>query len=64
MAFRNKELIDRRFVNVKGLIRQLDQLVKRGGSIEDFKNTLKSLEERVELLEDLIEQEAKILRRG
>ena len=64
MAFRNKELIDRRFTNVKGLIRQLDQLVKRGGSVKDYKATLKLLEEKVESLEDIIEQEARMLRRG
>lgn len=64
MAFRNKELVDRRFTNIKGLVRQLDQLVKRGGNINDFKNTIKRLDETIEDLESIIEQEARILRNG
>lgn len=64
MAFRNKELVDRRFTNIKGLVRQLDQLVKRGGNINDFKNTIKRLDETIEELESIIEQEARILRNG
>lgn len=64
MAFRNKELVDRRFTNIKGLVRQLDQLVKRGGNVNDFKNTIKRLDETIEDLESIIEQEARILRNG
>lgn len=64
MAFRNKELVDRRFTNIKGLVRQLDQLVKRGGNVNDFKNTIKRLDETIEELESIIEQEARILRNG
>lgn len=64
MAFRNKELVDRRFTNIKGLVRQLDQLVKRGGNINDFKKTIKRLDETIEELESIIEQEARILRNG
>lgn len=64
MAFRNKELVDRRFTNIKGLVRQLDQLVKRGGNINDFKKTIKRLDETIEDLESIIEQEARILRNG
>jgi hypothetical protein len=64
MAFRNKDLVDRRFTNIKGLVRKLDQLVKRGGSIDDFIKSIKLLEEKIEDLESLIEQEASELRNG
>ena len=37
MAFRNKELVDKGFTNIKTNVRTLDLMVSRGGSsVEDF----------------------------
>ena len=35
MAFRNKELVDRGFVNIKSGVKTLDLMVSRGGSDVD-----------------------------
>tara|TARA_B100002019_G_C20889764_1_gene412868 strand:+ start:209 stop:406 length:198 start_codon:yes stop_codon:yes gene_type:complete len=65
MAFRNKELVDKGFTNIKTKVRTLDLMVSRGGSsVEDFRGTLKSLYEKIEDLESLVEKEASPLRNG
>jgi archaellum component FlaC len=65
MAFRNKELVDKGFTNIKTNVRTLDLMVSRGGSsVEDFRKTLKSLYEKIEDLESLVEKEASPLRNG
>ena len=65
MAFRNKELIDKGFTNVKTGVRTLDLMVSRGGSnIDDFRKHLKYVYEKIEDLESLVEKEARVLRTG
>jgi uncharacterized coiled-coil protein SlyX len=65
MAFRNKELIDKGFTNVKSKVKSLDLMVSRGGSsVEEFRKNLKNLYEKLEDLESLVEREAKVLRHG
>jgi|TARA_B100001778_G_scaffold226435_1_gene188027 alcohol dehydrogenase class IV len=65
MAFRNKELVDKGFTNIKTKVRTLDLMVSRGGSsVEDFRKILKSLYEKIEDLESLVEKEASPLRNG
>jgi lipoate-protein ligase A len=65
MAFRNKELIDKGFTNVKSKVKSLDLMVSRGGSsVEEFRKSLKNLYEKLEDLESLVEREAKVLRHG
>jgi hypothetical protein len=58
MVLRNKELVDRGFINIKSQIKTLDHMVSRGGvDIGEFRNFIKSLYEKVEDLESLIERE-------
>ena len=65
MAFRNKELVDKRFTNIKSKIKNLDLMVARGqSSAQDFRNGLKDLYETIEDLESLVEREASPLRNG
>ncbi len=65
MAFRNKELIDKGFTNVKSKVKSLDLMVSRGGSsVEEFRKNLKNLYEKLEDLESLVEREANVLRNG
>ncbi len=65
MAFRNKELIDKGFTNIKTGVRTLDLMVSRGGSnVDDFRKQLKHVYEKVEDLESLVEKEASPLRNG
>tara|TARA_R100001509_G_scaffold92521_1_gene53483 strand:+ start:109 stop:306 length:198 start_codon:yes stop_codon:yes gene_type:complete len=65
MAFRNKELVDKRFTNIKSKIKNLDLMVARGqSSAQDFRNGLKDLYETIEDLESLVEREASPLRQG
>jgi len=65
MAFRNKELVDKRFTNIKSKIKNLDLMVARGqSSAQDFRNGLKDLYETIEDLESLVEREASPLRHG
>jgi lipoate-protein ligase A len=65
MAFRNKELIDKGFTNVKSKVKSLDLMVSRGGSsVEEFRKSLKNLYEKLEDLESLVEREANVLRNG
>lgn len=65
MAFRNKELIDKGFTNIKTGVRTLDLMVSRGGSnVDDFRKQLKHVYEKIEDLESLVEKEASPLRNG
>lgn len=65
MAFRNKELVDRGFVNVKSGIKTLDLMVSRGDSdVNTFRKKLKEVYEKIENLESLVEREAGTLRNG
>lgn len=58
MPFRNKELIDRGFTNVKTKVRTLDTMVARGGAnVQDFRNSLKALYDKIEELEEFVERE-------
>jgi len=65
MAFRNKGLVDKGFVNIKSGIKTLDLMVSRGGSnVSDFRAQLKNVYEKVEDLEALVEKESQTLRQG
>ena len=65
MSFRNKELVDKRFTNIKSKVKNLDLMVARGqSSAQDFRNGLKDLYETIEDLESLVEREASPLRNG
>ena len=65
MAFRNKELVDRGFVNIKSGIKTLDLMVSRGDSdVNTFRKKLKEVYEKLENLESLVEREAGTLRNG
>tara|TARA_R110002153_G_scaffold3618_15_gene17338 strand:- start:5838 stop:6035 length:198 start_codon:yes stop_codon:yes gene_type:complete len=65
MAFRNKELVDRGFVNIKSGIKTLDLMVSRGDSdVDAFRKKLKEVYEKIESLESLVEREAGTLRNG
>ena len=65
MAFRNKELVDKRFTNIKSKVKNLDLMVARGqSSAQEFRNGLKDLYETIEDLESLVEREASPLRQG
>jgi|TARA_R110000744_G_scaffold363937_1_gene472375 hypothetical protein len=65
MAFRNKELIDKGFINIKSGVKNLDLMVSRGGSdIDTFRKKLKEVYDKVENLESLVEREAGVLRNG
>tara|TARA_Y100000389_G_scaffold139866_1_gene137661 strand:+ start:1506 stop:1703 length:198 start_codon:yes stop_codon:yes gene_type:complete len=65
MAFRNKELVDKGFTNIKSGIKTLDLMVSRGGSdVDTFRKQLKQVYNKVEDLESLVEREAGVLRNG
>tara|TARA_S200002703_G_scaffold157051_2_gene164020 strand:- start:2621 stop:2809 length:189 start_codon:yes stop_codon:yes gene_type:complete len=61
---RNKELVDRRFIQVEGKIKQLKFLVGGQGTAQEFKDTLKDLETVVEDLKSIIERDLDPLRNG
>jgi len=65
MVFRNKELVDKGFTNIKSGIKTLDLMVSRGGSdVDTFRKQLKQVYNKVEELESLVEREAGVLRNG
>lgn len=65
MAFRNKELVDKGFTNIKSGIKTLDLMVSRGGSdVDTFRKQLKAVYDKIEDLETLVEREAGVLRNG
>ena len=65
MAFRNKELVDKGFVNIKSGVKTLDLMVSRGGSdVGAFRKQIKAVYYKIEELESLVEREAGVLRNG
>ena len=65
MAFRNKELVDKGFTNIKSGVKTLDLMVSRGKSdVDDFRKQLKIVYDKIEELESLVEREAGVLRNG
>ena len=65
MAFRNKELIDKGFTNIKSGVKTLDLMVARGGSdVDTFRKHIKQVYDKIEDLESLVEREARVLRNG
>lgn len=65
MAFRNKELVDKGFVNIKSGVKTLDLMVSRGGNdVDAFRKQLKIVYDKIEELESLVEREAGVLRNG
>ena len=59
MAFRNNELVDRGFTNIKSQVKTLDYTVARGGvNIDDFRKEVKKLYDKIEDLETLVERES------
>jgi hypothetical protein len=65
MAFRNKELVDKGFVNIKSGVKTLDLMVSRGGSdVGAFRKQIKAVYDKIEELESLVEREAGVLRNG
>lgn len=65
MAFRNKELVDKGFTNIKSGVKTLDLMVSRGKSdVDDFRKQLKKVYDKIEELESLVEREAGVLRNG
>tara|TARA_R110001592_G_scaffold129132_1_gene341443 strand:+ start:1530 stop:1727 length:198 start_codon:yes stop_codon:yes gene_type:complete len=65
MAFRNKELVDKGFTNIKSGVKTLDLMVSRGKSdVDAFRKQLKIVYDKIEELESLVEREAGVLRNG
>jgi phage shock protein A len=59
MAFRNKELVDRGFTNIKSQVKALDHTVARGGvNVDDFRKEVRKLYDKIEDLETLVERES------
>jgi hypothetical protein len=61
---RNKELVDRRFMQVDAKITNLKFMLSRLTSKEDFMKEVNSLKETVEDLKSIIEREQSPLRNG
>lgn len=62
---RNKELIDKYLVNLKGRIRGIDVKVARQEiSVRDLRKELKTVEEKIEELESFLEKYTSPLRHG
>lgn len=61
---RNKELVDKRFIQVEGKIKMLKHQLGGQSSIKDFKETLNDLETIVEDLKSIIEREVNPMRMG
>lgn len=64
MSFRNKELIDRRLVQLEGKLKAFNFLLNRQGSREDFKKTLDEAQNLLEDLTAIIERESSPMRNG
>ena len=59
MAYRNRELVDRGFTNIKSHVKNLDFMISRGGvDLSEFRKEMKNLYDKVEDLETLIERES------
>lgn len=61
---RNKELVDKRFMQIDGKIKTLKFLMSRQSTKEEFSNEIKSLQEVVDDLKAIIEREKSPLRNG
>jgi hypothetical protein len=61
---RNKELVDRRFMQVEGKIKTLKFLMSRQSTKEQFLEEINALDEIVNDLKSLIERESTPLRNG
>ena len=64
MAFRNKELVDKRFMQIEGKLKTLKYQLRGQSSKEEFEETLTKLEETVIDLKSLIERSIDPLRNG
>ena len=58
MAYRNKELVDRGFTNIKSIIKTLNLMVSRGSGVNEFRKEIENLYGKVEDLETLVERES------
>jgi len=61
---RNKELVDKRFMQISGKIKTLEFLLSRQSSKEEFMGVVKELGDTVEDLRSLIDRETSPLRNG
>jgi len=61
---RNKELVDKRFIQIESKIKQLKFLVGGQGTAKEFQDTLKDLETVVEDLKSIVERDLDPLRNG
>ena len=61
---RNKELVDKRMVQIEGKIKTLHHLLNGQSSANEFKGVLKDLEEVVDNLKSILEREMDPTRYG
>ena len=61
---RNKELVDKRFMQIEGKIKTLKHLMQRQSTQKDFLNEINNLSEVVDDLKSIIERESSPLRNG
>ena len=61
---RNKELVDKRFMQISGKIKTLEFLLSRQSSKKEFMGVVKELGDTVEDLRSLIDRETSPLRNG
>jgi hypothetical protein len=61
---RNKELVDKRFMQIDGKIKTLKFLMSRQSTKEEFSKEIVSLQEVVDDLKAIIEREQSPLRNG
>jgi hypothetical protein len=61
---RNKELVDKRFMQIDGKIKTLKFLISRQSTKEEFSKEIASLQEVVDDLKAIIEREQSPLRNG
>lgn len=61
---RNKELVDKRFMQIEGKIKTLKYLMQRQSTQKDFLDEINNLSEVVDDLKSIIEREASPLRNG
>ena len=64
MDGRNKELIDKRFMQIDGKLKTLKFLMSRQSSKEQFMDEIKGLTEVVDDLKSIIERQSTPLRNG
>jgi|TARA_B110000908_G_C10225071_1_gene437504 hypothetical protein len=61
---RNKELIDKRFMQIDGKLKTLKFLMSRSSTKEQFMDEIKGLTEVVDDLKSIIERQSTPLRNG